>query len=61
VAFIEERLLAKNTIDAADLKYFTVTDDPAEAVATIRDAALNKFGLTYGPPPPVRRRWFLFE
>jgi uncharacterized protein (TIGR00730 family) len=59
--FIEGTLVAEQTIDPADLKYLSVIDDPAEAIELIRDAALNKFGLTYGPPPPVRRRWFLFE
>ena len=59
--FIENTLVAEKTIDPADLKHFRVVDDPAEAVETIREVALDKFGLTYGAPPRQKRRWFFFE
>ena len=54
--FIENTLVARETITRADFERITVTDSPEEAVALIREAAISKFGLTYGPRPR-RRRW----
>jgi uncharacterized protein (TIGR00730 family) len=59
VDFLSERLVAAATIDPADVKRLLVTDSPAEAVALIRDVAMSRFALTYGPR--ARRRWFLGE
>jgi hypothetical protein len=59
IDFLGERLVAAATIDAADVKRLLVTDAPAEAVALIRDVAMSRFALTYGPR--ARRRWFLGE
>ena len=59
VGFLHDGLLARGTIAAADLKLFSVTDSPEEAVRLIRDRALHEFGLTYGPE--ARPRWFLLE
>jgi hypothetical protein len=30
-----------------------------EAVRSVTDVAMNRFGLTYGPR--IKRRWFLWE
>jgi hypothetical protein len=57
--FMRERLVAEGTIDAADLERLVVTDSPAEAVECIRECAVRRFSLTYGPR--ARRRWFLGE
>ena len=46
---LREKLLPLGTIDAADLDLFTLTDSPEEAVACIRDVAMDCFGLTEGP------------
>jgi uncharacterized protein (TIGR00730 family) len=59
VGFLRERLLAEGAIDAEDLDDLVVTDDPAEAVTRIRDAAVSRFGLSYTQRP--RRRWWLLE
>jgi predicted Rossmann-fold nucleotide-binding protein len=36
-----------------------LVDSPDAGVALVREAAVRRFGLTYGARP--RRRWFLFE
>jgi uncharacterized protein (TIGR00730 family) len=59
VEFVRGRLLAEGTIDEADARLIRTTDSPEEAVAWIRSAAVDAFGLTYGPK--ARRRWFLGE
>jgi uncharacterized protein (TIGR00730 family) len=58
--FIEDALLKSMTIDALDLQRIFVTDSPTDAVAYIRDAAVNRFGLTYRERQP-KRWWFLAE
>jgi uncharacterized protein (TIGR00730 family) len=57
--FLRGRLLGGGAIDPVDLERITVSDSPAEVVASITDVALQRFGLTYGPR--ARRRWFLWE
>jgi uncharacterized protein (TIGR00730 family) len=57
--FFKNRLLADHTVDPGDVDRILVTDSPAEAVESIREVALKRFGLTYGPK--VRRRWWLGE
>jgi uncharacterized protein (TIGR00730 family) len=59
VDFLQGRLLAEKTIDPSDADHILVTDSAEEAVVAIERAALNDFGLTYGPRP--KRRWFLWE
>lgn len=54
-----QRLIAERTIDAEDATRILVTDSPEEAIALVREAALRRFGLTYGPR--LKRRWFLGE
>ena len=45
---LRDKLLPLGTIDAADLDLLTLTDSPEEAVACIRDVAMERFGLTEG-------------
>jgi uncharacterized protein (TIGR00730 family) len=52
-------LLARGTIDQADLDRFIVTDSVDEAMAHIRDTAMRKFQRTEGPR--ARPRWWLGE
>jgi uncharacterized protein (TIGR00730 family) len=55
---LTDHLLANGTIDAVDLRRFVVTDDPVEAVTTIRHAAVRGWGARM---PPLRPRWYLGE
>lgn len=59
ITFMRDTLVAEGTIAAEDLDRLYVTDDPADAVQYIRETAIKRFGLTYGPQ--ARRRWYLFE
>jgi uncharacterized protein (TIGR00730 family) len=59
IDYLRSQLLAAHTIDPADVDRWIVTDSPEEAVATIRDAAVQQFGLTYGAP--AKPRWWLGE
>lgn len=57
--FVDTRLVREGTIDPADAKRLVLTDSPGEAVAGIKDIALRRFGLTYGPR--LHRHWYLGE
>jgi len=57
--YLRQTLLAAGTIDAADVERWLVTDSPDEAVAHIRERALQQFGLSYGPR--AKPRWWLGE
>jgi len=57
--FLRSRMISEKTIDPADYDRLVVTDSPEEAIASITDIALHRFGLTYGSK--LRRRWFLGE
>jgi uncharacterized protein (TIGR00730 family) len=59
LGYINTTLLHEGTIDANDVTLLHLTDSPEEAAKLLRDAALQKFGLTYAKPR--RRRWWLFE
>jgi uncharacterized protein (TIGR00730 family) len=59
IAFLRDRLVAERTIVPEDLERITVTDSPEEAVERVTRVGMDRFGLTYGPPP--RRRWLLRE
>ena len=50
---------AGGALAPGDFERIRVTDSPEEIAAIAKDAALSRFGLTYGPKP--RRRWFLGE
>ncbi|MEZ5964679.1 MAG: TIGR00730 family Rossman fold protein [Planctomycetota bacterium] len=54
--FLRQTLVVRGTISAGDPDGLQVIDSPSEAVARIRDVAMNQFGLTYGPR--IKRRWF---
>lgn len=57
--YLRQHVLAAGTIDAADVDRWILTDSPEEAVALIRERALQQFGLSYGPRP--KPRWWLGE
>jgi uncharacterized protein (TIGR00730 family) len=57
--FMRSTLVAHGTIDANDLERIAVTDSVVEVIECIRERALRRFGLTYGPR--VKRRWWLGE
>jgi len=59
IQFMRDTLLARGTIDEADFELMRVVDSAEDAVALIRDAAVRRFGLTYGPA--ARRHRALFE
>ena len=56
LAFARERLVEHATIAPEDLELLYVTDDVDDAVERIRDVAMQRFGLTYGPR--MRPSWF---
>ena len=53
---IRSRLLVEHTIGAHDLELLHLTDSVEEAVAFVRNAAVAKFGLSYGKK--MKRRWW---
>lgn len=57
--FFRNRLIAERTIDAVDTERILVTDSAEEAVESVRDIAMQRFGLTYGPR--LKRSWWLWE
>jgi uncharacterized protein (TIGR00730 family) len=57
--FMRDRLLAEKTVDAHDIDRILVTDSADDAVEGIRDVAMKRFGLIYGPR--MKRRWYLWE
>ncbi len=59
VQFMRDTLLGRGTIDEGDFELMKVVDSADDAVALIRDAAIRRFGLIYGPG--ARRRRALFE
>jgi uncharacterized protein (TIGR00730 family) len=59
LGFMQDRLLARGTIDRADYDHILVTDSAEEAVRHVTDAAVGQFGLTYGPQ--AKPHWYLWE
>jgi len=57
--FFRDRLIAEATIDPDDAERIMLTDSAEEAVASVTEAGMHRFGLTYGPR--ARRHWFLAE
>jgi uncharacterized protein (TIGR00730 family) len=57
--FLRERLLAYQTVDAHDIDRILVTDSAEDVVRGVKDVAMKRFGLTYGPR--LKRRWYLWE
>jgi uncharacterized protein (TIGR00730 family) len=58
IRFMRDTLLARGTIDEGDFELINVVDSADDAVALIRDAAIRRFGLTYGPGAMRRRALF---
>jgi uncharacterized protein (TIGR00730 family) len=55
---LRDKLVPLGTIDPDDVDLLTLTDSPEEAVASIRDIGMKRFGLTEGPklePHPLLR------
>jgi uncharacterized protein (TIGR00730 family) len=61
IDFLQNTLLREGTIAEGDIRHLSLVDTAEAALGIIKDAALNKFGLTYAPGPRHRRRWWLFE
>jgi len=59
LGFLRQRLVREATIDPTDAERILVTDSAEEAVKSVTDIALQRFGLTYGPR--LHRRRFLGE
>jgi hypothetical protein len=59
LAFLRETLVPQGTVDAQDVERILVTDDAAHAAEHVRRAAVERFGLSYGPRPTPR--WWLLE
>jgi uncharacterized protein (TIGR00730 family) len=59
VDFMGSTLIERGTIDRRDLERILVTDSVTEVVDCIRECAMRRFGLTYGPR--VKPRWWLGE
>lgn len=59
VDFIRTKFVGEATISQADIDRILLTDDPAEAAATITRVAASDFGLRYGTPP--KPSWWLGE
>ncbi len=57
--FMRDRLLAEKTVDAHDIDRILVTDSAEDAVQGVKDIAMKRFGLTYGPK--IKRCWYLWE
>jgi len=59
IGFLQDRLVDERTIDREDFSRLLVTDSAEQAVESITETVIRRFGLTYGPR--FRRRWFLWE
>lgn len=59
MSFLRNRLLTNRLIDAKDVDRIVVSDSPEQVVESIRETAMNAFGLSYGPR--IKRRWWLRE
>jgi uncharacterized protein (TIGR00730 family) len=53
------RMLARQTIDPADLDKLLISDDPSRVADWVTESAMKRFGLSYGPR--LRPRWWLGE
>jgi uncharacterized protein (TIGR00730 family) len=51
VAQLRDKMAAEGAITAGELACLTLTDSPDEAAAVVRDAGLQRFGLSYVPRP----------
>ncbi len=53
VAQLRDKMAAEGAIDARELACLTLTDSPEEVAALVRDAGLQRFGLSYMRPRRV--------
>jgi uncharacterized protein (TIGR00730 family) len=51
VAQLRDKMAAEGAITARELAVLTLTDSPEEAATLVRDAGLQRFGLSYAPRP----------
>jgi uncharacterized protein (TIGR00730 family) len=51
IAQLRDKMTADGAITASELACFTLTDSPEEAAVLVRDAGLQRFGLSYVPRP----------
>jgi uncharacterized protein (TIGR00730 family) len=49
IEFLRDRLVAERTIDPEELSRLLVTDSAEQAVESIAETVIRRFGLTYGP------------
>jgi predicted Rossmann-fold nucleotide-binding protein len=49
IDFLHDRLIREKTIEPADADRIMLTDSAEEAVRSITDVGMRRFGLTYGP------------
>jgi uncharacterized protein (TIGR00730 family) len=61
IAFLRDTMVRRGTIAAADLERIVVTDSPEEAVARIREAATEDFGLKWQPAKKPEPVWIFGE
>jgi predicted Rossmann-fold nucleotide-binding protein len=57
--FLSGQMLDTGTIDQNDLEQFHFTNSAEAVIAYVKEAAIRRFGLTYGPR--TRKRWYLGE
>ena len=57
--FFRERLIVEETIAPVDAERIMLTDSATDAVRSVTEVGMRRFGLTYGPR--IKRRWFLWE
>jgi uncharacterized protein (TIGR00730 family) len=55
LAGVRDSMVREGTIDADDLRLLYLTDSPDAAVSFIRDTAMHRFRLSYGPKAKRRR------
>ena len=58
IDFLRDTMVASGTIEQEDLDRLMVTDSPEQAIATIREAAIRRFGV-HEAAKLRRRRWML--
>ena len=56
---LRNTMVREGAIDEGDVAVLQIAGSPQEAVQLIRERALSRFGLSYGPK--MKRRWYLGE
>jgi uncharacterized protein (TIGR00730 family) len=57
--FLKDPLCSLGAIDPSDLEGIRITNSPAEAIAWIRESAVQRYGIRYSEPR--KPWWFLWE